>query len=107
MQLKIISEERIKDSGKCKSCQYNLVWQEHGIWESDCSHELFEKLLSFLKNEEEIEYGDEIGFNKICPLWQPRNVELCEKHGLYFENDGCQICEHESIIEAENFAKVS
>lgn len=93
MKLSIISEERIKDAGKCKSCKYNITGE-------DCFHPLFEELLSSLKEAEEIEYGDEIGFNKICPIWEPRSLSICENHGLFFDADDCQECESE-FLEVE------
>ena len=88
MKLKIISELRLQDSGKCKSCKWNSYWMERGNWEWDCSHKLFNKL-------PDCEEADEIGNKENCPLWEPLNVSICEKHEFYFDKDGCVECEAE------------
>lgn len=97
MKLKIISETRLENAGKCKSCKYSSYWVEYGAYFWDCANKLFDKL------PEDEEYCD-IGDINVCPLWEPETVGLCEKHLFYFEKHGCQECEYEFFTEAENSA---
>jgi hypothetical protein len=97
MKLKVISELRLKNPGKCKSCKWASHWTEYGASFWDCTHKLFEEL------PENDDY-EEMGTKQICPLWEPENIIICKKHELCFEKHGCGECEYESLIEAENSA---
>lgn len=94
MHLKVIAELRLRNPGKCQSCKWASHWTEYGTSFWDCNHNLFDKL------PENDDY-EEIGTTQNCPLWEPENVIICEKHELIFEKHGCDQCEYEYVIESE------
>ncbi len=102
VNLKILSNTRLEDSGKCKSCKFSSHWLEYGDWNWDCTHKLFDNLPEYDLNADlghniTLEWGEK----DECPLWEPLLTSHCEKHGFYLDKNGCPECESDHLIYLE------
>lgn len=100
MKLQLLAEHRLSNPGKCNTCKFSSYSLEYGTEDWDCTHKYFEKLPELNEEEECINWGTD----QMCPLWEPLEFSLCEKHNEWYPlRIHCSECEAEAELEESKY----